>query len=103
LIHLGLNLTDPYTRESLGQQEREVGRIEIVSLTDKTSTARLISGVPPANFKPGTLIIRPSSEEFDGKDPESGANSHSNSNSLIGASPTKTPLTGGTKRLSDDW
>jgi curli biogenesis system outer membrane secretion channel CsgG len=103
LIHLGLNLTDPYTRESLGQQEREVGRIEIVSVTDKTSTARLISGVPPANFKPGTLIIRPSSEEFFGKDAESATNSHFNSNSPIGAGPTKTPLTGGTKRLSDDW
>ena len=103
LIHLGLDLTDPYTRESLGPQEREVGRIEIVSATDKTALARLVAGIVPANFQPGTLIIRPSSEEFDRKDAGSGAKSHSDSNAPFGVGSTKTPLTGGARRLGDDW
>jgi hypothetical protein len=39
LVTLGQNLVDPYTRESLGQEEREIARAEITSVTDRTATA----------------------------------------------------------------
>lgn len=103
LIQLGLNMTDPYTRESLGPQEREVGRVEIVSATDKTAVARLVAGIAPAKYQAGTLIIRPSSEEFDGKDAGSGATSHFDSNAPHSAGSTQTPSAASGKKLSDDW
>lgn len=103
LIQLGPNLTDPYTQESLGPQESEAGRIEIVSVTDKTAAARHVAGVAPAKFQPGTLIIRPMSEEFDGKDSGSGSTLPFKANAPFGAASTETPLTGGARRLSDDW
>lgn len=58
LVSLGQNLVDPYTRESLGQEEREIARAEITSVTDRTASARLVSGHLPAAFKPGTLLAR---------------------------------------------
>jgi hypothetical protein len=103
LVQLGLNLTDPYTRESLGPQESEIGRIEIVSVTDKTSAARLVAGLAPARFQPGTLIIRPLPDEFDDKDAGSGSTLPFKSNAPIGAASTETPLTGGARKQSDDW
>jgi curli biogenesis system outer membrane secretion channel CsgG len=46
LVVLGRNLVDPYTKESLGQEEHEVGRAEVISVTDRTAVARVISGAP---------------------------------------------------------
>ncbi len=46
---LGEEITDPYTRESLGRVEREAGLIQVVRVDDRLSYARLIGGaLPPA-------------------------------------------------------
>ncbi len=58
LVSLGQNLVDPYTRESLGQEEREVARAEVTSVTDRTATARVVSGRLPQPIKSGSLLAR---------------------------------------------
>lgn len=58
LVRLGPELTDPYTRESLGPEETEVGRIEVTGATDRTATARLLGGELPPVVKPGMLRVR---------------------------------------------
>jgi TolB-like protein len=45
---LGQALVDPYTHESLGQTEQEIGIIEISEVQPKVSYARLVSGRLPA-------------------------------------------------------
>jgi hypothetical protein len=65
LVTLGKNLVDPYTRESLGQEEREVARAEVTSVTDRTATARLVSGSLPQPIKSGGLLARVLPEEID--------------------------------------
>jgi TolB-like protein len=46
---LGEEITDPYTRESLGRVERETGLVQVVRVDDRLSYARLIGGaLPPA-------------------------------------------------------
>lgn len=44
VMHLGESVVDPYTRESLGQQEHVVATVEIVRVLPKISTAKVISG-----------------------------------------------------------
>lgn len=63
LVSLGQNLVDPYTRESLGQEEREVARAEVTSVTDRTATARVVSGRLPQPIKSGALLARVLPEE----------------------------------------
>jgi len=58
VVSLGQNLLDPHTRESLGQEELEVGRIEVISVTDRTANAKLLSGRLPTPIKPGSLLAR---------------------------------------------
>jgi curli biogenesis system outer membrane secretion channel CsgG len=58
LVNLGQNLVDPYTKESLGQEEREVARVEVTSVTDRTATAKVVSGNLPATVKPGSVLAR---------------------------------------------
>jgi curli biogenesis system outer membrane secretion channel CsgG len=58
LVSLGQNLVDPYTQESLGQEEKEVARVEIISVTDRTSTAKVVSGNLPASVEPGSVLAR---------------------------------------------
>ncbi|NBO14447.1 MAG: hypothetical protein EBV20_04850 [Betaproteobacteria bacterium] len=58
LVSLGQNLVDPYTKESLGQEEREVGRAEITSVTDRTATAKIVSGRLPSPFQSGSVLAR---------------------------------------------
>lgn len=58
LISLGQNLVDPYTKESLGQEEREVARVEVTSVTDRTATAKVVAGYLPASVKPGSMLAR---------------------------------------------
>ncbi len=56
---LGEALVDPYTKESLGQTERELGIIEIQRVDPKVSYARLVSGALPP---PGSeIVLRPAS------------------------------------------
>jgi hypothetical protein len=63
LVSLGKNLVDPYTRESLGQEEHELARAEVISVTDRTATARIVSGSLPLPIKPGGLLARVLPEE----------------------------------------
>lgn len=58
VVSLGQNLSDPYTKESLGQEEREVARIEITSVNDRTSNARVLSGRVPTPVAAGALLAR---------------------------------------------
>ena len=58
LVSLGQNLVDPYTKESLGQEETEVARVEITSVTDRISTAKVVSGNLPSSVKPGSVLAR---------------------------------------------
>ncbi len=58
LVTLGQNLIDPYTKESLGQEEREVARVEITSVTDRTSTAKIVTGRLPVPFQPASVLAR---------------------------------------------
>ena len=66
LVTLGQNLVDPYTRESLGQEEREIARAEITSVTDRTATAKVVSGRIPQPIKSGGLLARVLAEEVNG-------------------------------------
>ena len=63
VVSLGQNLIDPHTRESLGQEELEVGHIEITSVTDRTANAKLLSGRLPSPMKPGSLLARAIAED----------------------------------------
>ncbi len=54
---LGEKLVDPYTNESLGQTEREIGVVEIQRVDPKVSYGRLVSGTLPS---PGSeVVLRP--------------------------------------------
>jgi hypothetical protein len=66
LVTLGQNLVDPYTRESLGQEEREIARAEIISVTDRTATAKVVSGRIPQPIKSGGVLARVLPEEVSG-------------------------------------
>jgi hypothetical protein len=66
LVSLGQNLVDPYTRESLGQEEREVARAEVISVTDRTATAKVVSGRLPQPLKAGSVLARVLPEEVSG-------------------------------------
>lgn len=58
LVRLGQPLVDPYTRESLGQEEHEFARAEVTSVTDRTATARVVSGRIPLPIVSGALLAR---------------------------------------------
>ncbi len=63
IVRLGQKIVDPYTRESLGQEEIDVGRIEVTSVTDRTSAARVVHGQLPPSFTPGSLLARALADE----------------------------------------
>ena len=53
---LGEALVDPYTHESLGQTEQEIGVIEVTEVQPKVSYAKLVSGqLPAANHE---IVLR---------------------------------------------
>jgi TolB-like protein len=58
LVSLGKNLTDPYTKESLGREESEIAIVEVTAVTDRTATARLVSGQLPPSIASGSLLAR---------------------------------------------
>jgi curli biogenesis system outer membrane secretion channel CsgG len=58
LVSLGQNLVDPYTKESLGQEETEVARVEVTSVTDRMATAKVVAGNLPVSVKPGSVLAR---------------------------------------------
>lgn len=53
-MELGEELTDPYTRESLGRIEREVGQVEVTRVDERVSYARLVGGMLPVT---GTDVV----------------------------------------------
>lgn len=56
---LGQQLVDPYTKEPLGQAEREVGVVEVLRVDPKLSYAKLVSGrLPPAGSE---VVLRAAS------------------------------------------
>ena len=58
LMVLGDELRDPYTNESLGQIERDLGEIEIQRVDPRLSYAKLVSGrLPPGGSE---ALVRPS-------------------------------------------
>ena len=58
LVKLGAPMVDPYTKESLGRQESDVGVVEITAVTSQMSTAKLISGAEEV-LEDGSLQLRP--------------------------------------------
>jgi len=61
LVTLGKPLVDPYTKESLGREERVIGEIKITNVESKTSSAvisKLFSG-KIADYMNVPMIIRP--------------------------------------------
>lgn len=62
LIKLGAPLIDPYTKESLGRQESEVGVIQITNVTAQQASAKLVSGSEEI-LAAGDLLVRPMSRE----------------------------------------
>ena len=60
VMALGGELKDPYTGESLGRQENDIGEIVITDVQFKTSQAKVIKGQTAIieNFPQG-IIIRP--------------------------------------------
>lgn len=57
LVQRGGELTDPYTRESLGRVETVIGRLEIVRVDGRVSYARVV-GSPSAPVQAGQLARR---------------------------------------------
>jgi hypothetical protein len=47
----------------LGQEEHELARAEVISVTDRTATARIVSGSLPQPIKSGALLARVLPEE----------------------------------------
>ena len=93
LVTLGQNLVDPHTRESLGQEEREIARAEITSVTDRTATAKVVSGRVPQPIKSGGVLARVLPEEVSG--------SLNVQVTLPGT--TSSPDGPGAKSKNDDW
>jgi len=96
LVTLGQNLVDPYTRESLGQEEREIARAEITSVTDRTATAKVVSGRVPQPIKSGGVLARVLPEEVSGS-----LNVQVTLPTLPGM--TSSPEGPGAKSKNDDW
>ena len=96
LVTLGQNLVDPHTRESLGQEEREIARAEITSVTDRTATAKVVSGRVPQPIKSGGVLARVLPEEVSGS-----LNVQVTLPTLPGT--TSSPDGPGAKSKNDDW
>lgn len=56
---LGEEITDPYTRESLGRVERETGVIQVMRVDDRLSYARLVGGAMPSAGTDVVLRLAP--------------------------------------------
>jgi curli biogenesis system outer membrane secretion channel CsgG len=56
-MQMGEMMVDPYTKEPLGQTERQVGLVEITQVASKLSYAKLVSGQLPA--ADAQIVLRP--------------------------------------------
>lgn len=59
LIKYGDKIFDPYTQESLGHVEIEIGMVEITEVRSKTSTAKLIKSTENITEDSNVMIVRP--------------------------------------------
>jgi curli biogenesis system outer membrane secretion channel CsgG len=99
LVSLGKKLTDPYTKESLGQEETEIAIVEVTSVTDRTATARLVSGRLPPTVAAGGILARLLPDE-----PSASLNVQLTLPTLPGASTTSSGAgAGGAKKDDQDW
>lgn len=62
VFQLGQKLFDPVTKEFLGNEQHFIGQVKVLTVNDKTSTANIESGVFPAQFAPGSLMVKISSQ-----------------------------------------
>ena len=62
IFELGEKLIDPYTKESLGREERYVGKVKIVKVTSKVSYAAVIEG-ELSTMNVGS-VVRPSMLDY---------------------------------------
>ena len=97
LVSLGKNLTDPYTKESLGREESEIAIVEVTAVTDRTATARLVSGRLPPSIASGSLLARLLPDE-----PSMALNVQVTLPTLPGASSGNSGA-GGAKKDDQDW
>ena len=97
LVSLGKNLTDPYTKESLGREESEIAIVEVTAVTDRTATARLVSGRLPPSIAAGSLLARLLPDE-----PSMALNVQVTLPTLPGASSNNSGA-GGAKKDDQDW
>ena len=59
LLRYGEILRDPYTKEPLGREEKQVAVVEITDVLPKTSQAKFVEGsLAPEAFEPGQFILR---------------------------------------------
>jgi hypothetical protein len=98
LVTLGRNLRDPYTRESLGQEEKEIARVEVTSVTDRTATARVVTGQLSGTVKPGSILARVLPDE-----PSTVLSVQVNLPSLPSISSPGLAGDGKSKKDDDDW
>jgi len=97
LVTLGKKLTDPYTKESLGQEETEIAIVEVTSVTDRIATARLVSGNLPSTVVSGSLLARLLPDE-----PSLALNLQLTLPTLPGSGSTSSGA-GNTKKDDQDW
>jgi curli biogenesis system outer membrane secretion channel CsgG len=65
LIQYGESIVDPYTKESLGAEEIQIGIVKVTRVQAKTAQARIISSSIDlaAEFSPKSFIVRPIKEK----------------------------------------
>lgn len=64
LIKYGEPIIDPYTRESLGKEEIQIGMVRVTNVQAKMAKAKIITSSVDlsAEFKPKSFIVRPIKE-----------------------------------------
>lgn len=96
---LGEAMKDPYTGESLGRREALLGLIEVTSVTDRVSTARIVDGAAAIGAKGGKdMIVRAAGPAA------AAAASPAKSAAAAPAAPRKPRPAGGAGKSDDgDW
>lgn len=59
LLQYGKILLDPYTKEPLGREEKQIAVVEVTSVLPKTAQAKVLDGtITASQFQAGTFILR---------------------------------------------
>ena len=59
LVKYGNKIIDPYTKESLGFSEIEIGVVQVISVQAKTSTAEIVQASIDVSSEQSRMIVRP--------------------------------------------